>query len=239
MKSFKQTLAEASYEVKINGLPDMYIDSKSPVTIKKQLRKQLRQPDDLVSITRITKADKISVFRDRIKSAPLGEVAGPSDCWDGYKKDGTQAGTGKNKGKRVNKCVPENMKSFKEHAGINENPLGLITKAYGAYKAYKAAKKFAPVAKKVYNKVKTYIKPKVSTVRNYANKKSASLGYHATVSGPPVVHTLGKMAGASADKAFAITDLPYKSSKKIIPKVKNSFKKFYKNKGNYTTGTDE
>ena len=53
--------------------PDMYIDSKSPVTIKKQLRKQLRQPDDLVSITRITKADKINVFRDRIKQAPLGE----------------------------------------------------------------------------------------------------------------------------------------------------------------------
>ena len=73
MKPFKQHLAEASYEVKINGLPDMYIDSKSPVTIKKQLRKQLRQPDDLVSITRITKGDKIAAFRDRIKSAPLGE----------------------------------------------------------------------------------------------------------------------------------------------------------------------
>ena len=37
----------------------------------------------------------------------LEEVAGPKDCWDGYKKDGTQKGTGKNKGKRVNKCVPE------------------------------------------------------------------------------------------------------------------------------------
>lgn len=37
----------------------------------------------------------------------IKEVAGPKDCWDGYKKDGTQAGTGKNKGKRVNKCVPE------------------------------------------------------------------------------------------------------------------------------------
>jgi hypothetical protein len=73
MRSFKRHIKEASYEVKINGLPDMYIDSKSPVTIKKQLRKQLRQPDDLVSITRITKADKINVFRDRIKSAPLGE----------------------------------------------------------------------------------------------------------------------------------------------------------------------
>lgn len=35
----------------------------------------------------------------------LAEVA--SDCWDGYKKDGKQPGTGKNKGKKVNKCVPE------------------------------------------------------------------------------------------------------------------------------------
>jgi hypothetical protein len=31
------------------------------------------------------------------------------ECWDGYKKDGTQPGTGKNKGKRVNKCVPEEV----------------------------------------------------------------------------------------------------------------------------------
>ena len=132
MKSFRRHIKEASYEVKINGLPDMYIDSKSPVTIKKQLRKQLRQPDDLVSITRITKADKINVFRDRIKSAPLGEVAGPSDCWDGYKKDGTQAGTGKNKGKRVNKCVPEDMKSFKEYRQTNEiAPLALVPAAVG------------------------------------------------------------------------------------------------------------
>jgi len=30
------------------------------------------------------------------------------DCWDGYKKDGTKSGTGKNKGKRVNNCVKEN-----------------------------------------------------------------------------------------------------------------------------------
>ena len=29
------------------------------------------------------------------------------DCWDGYKKDGTKSGTGKNKGKRVNNCVKE------------------------------------------------------------------------------------------------------------------------------------
>ena len=37
----------------------------------------------------------------------VAEVAGPDDCWPKFKKAGTQAGTGKNKGKRVNKCVPK------------------------------------------------------------------------------------------------------------------------------------
>jgi hypothetical protein len=43
------------------------------------------------------------------KAKELGadDLMAEMDCWDGYKKDGTQAGTGKNKGKRVNKCVPE------------------------------------------------------------------------------------------------------------------------------------
>ena len=90
MKSFRRHIKEASYEVKINGLPDMYIDSKSPVTIKKQLRKQLRQPDDLVSITRITKADKINVFRDRIKSAPLDEHDDSKDSSE-YDQEGDMA----------------------------------------------------------------------------------------------------------------------------------------------------
>ena len=31
-------------------------------------------------------------------------VAGPKKCWKGYRKTGTQAGTGKNAGKRVNDC---------------------------------------------------------------------------------------------------------------------------------------
>ena len=50
----------------------------------------------------------------------LDEVAGPDKCWDGYKKDGTQPGTGKNKGKRVNKCVPEEVEleqGFEEMMG--------------------------------------------------------------------------------------------------------------------------
>jgi hypothetical protein len=31
------------------------------------------------------------------------------DCWDGYKKQGTKKGTGMNKDKRVNNCVPEGV----------------------------------------------------------------------------------------------------------------------------------
>ena len=48
-------------------------------------------------------ADRAAAMRGE----SVEEVAGAKDCWDGYKKDGTQAGTGKNNGKRVNKCVKE------------------------------------------------------------------------------------------------------------------------------------
>ena len=50
------------------------------------------------------------------------------ECWDGYKKDGTQKGTGKNKGKRVNKCVPEE---------VNEEP---VAEAKGLGKRVKVVK---------------------------------------------------------------------------------------------------
>jgi len=43
-------------------------------------------------------------LQDKLQ-AKMDEVAGPDKCWPGYKKDGTQKGTGENKGKRVNKCV--------------------------------------------------------------------------------------------------------------------------------------
>jgi len=40
-----------------------------------------------------------------LSEAELDEVAGPEKCWKDYKRAGTQAGTGQNAGKRVNKCV--------------------------------------------------------------------------------------------------------------------------------------
>ena len=42
------------------------------------------------------------------------------DCWDGYKKDGTKPGTGKNKGKRVNNCVKEDEITLDELQDFHE-----------------------------------------------------------------------------------------------------------------------
>ena len=46
----------------------------------------------------------------------------PTDmkCWDGYKKQGTKPGTGKNKGKRVNNCVPEEVTIDDDNAFFEE-----------------------------------------------------------------------------------------------------------------------
>ena len=41
-------------------------------------------------------------------------VAGPKNCWPGYKKTGTQPGTGKNKDKRVNDCEKIKQKGVAE-----------------------------------------------------------------------------------------------------------------------------
>jgi hypothetical protein len=46
------------------------------------------------------------------------------DCWDGYRKDGTKPGTGKNKGKRVNNCV-------KEAGGYYTQPIYDMIKQHG------------------------------------------------------------------------------------------------------------
>ena len=42
-------------------------------------------------------------------------VAGPKSCWKGYRKTGTQPGTGKNAGNRVNDC-----EKIKEDADVDE-----------------------------------------------------------------------------------------------------------------------
>ena len=64
MKSF----VEASFKVDVAGLPPIFMDARSSVEIRKKLRKQLKFPDDIENIERITKGEKIKSFKDRLKS---------------------------------------------------------------------------------------------------------------------------------------------------------------------------
>jgi hypothetical protein len=52
-------------------------------------------------------------------------VAGPKNCWPGYRKTGTQPGTGKNAGKRVNDCEKIKEQDVDEGLGSKLAGLGL------------------------------------------------------------------------------------------------------------------
>jgi hypothetical protein len=71
----------------------------------RELRNFMSNPGDEASsaVSELLSGMYQAEFEDYITTEGLEE----QDCWDGYKKDGTQKGTGKNKGKRVNKCVPK------------------------------------------------------------------------------------------------------------------------------------
>tara|TARA_R110002096_G_scaffold82537_1_gene192104 strand:- start:66 stop:716 length:651 start_codon:yes stop_codon:yes gene_type:complete len=69
MKKF----VEASFQVDVNGLPPIYMDAKSPTEIRKKLRRQLKFPDDIESIKRITKGEKVLAFKDRLKTTLTGK----------------------------------------------------------------------------------------------------------------------------------------------------------------------
>ena len=69
MKSFK----EASFKVDVAGLPPIFMDAKSSVEIRKNLRRQLKFPDHIQNIERITKGEKIKSFKDRLKTTLTGK----------------------------------------------------------------------------------------------------------------------------------------------------------------------
>jgi hypothetical protein len=61
-------------------------------------------------------------------------VAGPKSCWKGYRKTGTQAGTGKNAGKRVNNCEKIKEDEVEEsglqyYTGVKKHGKEYMTKA--------------------------------------------------------------------------------------------------------------
>ena len=104
----------------------------------------------------------------KAKSLGSEELMAEMDCWDGYKKDGTQPGTGKNKGKRVNKCVPEDA----QLEAAFEKTMGQFSEKDD--KKFKYAGKISAVA---HNDEREYgdNSNKISAALDKAEKKKVSL----------------------------------------------------------------
>jgi len=61
------------WEVKITGLPTFYADGKSKGEVKQSLRKMLKRPDDIISITRTSPAELKMIRRGQIAGKEPGE----------------------------------------------------------------------------------------------------------------------------------------------------------------------
>ncbi len=57
---------EVEWKVKLRGLPMFYVPAKSAGQVRTMLRKQIKKPDDIISIERSTQAAKKKDFRDRV-----------------------------------------------------------------------------------------------------------------------------------------------------------------------------
>ena len=62
-----ELLNEVESKVKLRGLPLFYVPAKSAGEIRAMLRKQIKKPDDIISIERTTAAAKKKDFRGRVQ----------------------------------------------------------------------------------------------------------------------------------------------------------------------------
>ena len=64
-KAGDMTTENLEFKVKIKGIPSFYVPAKTAAKVKQSLRKQLKHPDDIESIVRVTKAAQKIDFRKR------------------------------------------------------------------------------------------------------------------------------------------------------------------------------
>ena len=72
-------LEEARWKVKIEGLPPIYMDSKSAGEVRSQLRKLIKTPDMIQDIERVTDADMKKGLKDRISGKEVEEKLDKED----------------------------------------------------------------------------------------------------------------------------------------------------------------
>ena len=64
---------EGSYKVSIAGLPDMYMDDKTPGALLQKLRKIVKQPSMIQDVERTTDAKKRKAFRQKAQGREVSE----------------------------------------------------------------------------------------------------------------------------------------------------------------------
>lgn len=65
MKTFKVFYEAMKFEVDIEGLPKVYMDGNSPSQVKAHLRKLVKQPSMIKSVSRMTDHDVKKTYRDK------------------------------------------------------------------------------------------------------------------------------------------------------------------------------
>ena len=65
--------SEGSYKVSIAGLPDMYMDDKTPGSLLQKLRKIVKQPSMIQDVERTTTAKKRKAFRQKAQGREVAE----------------------------------------------------------------------------------------------------------------------------------------------------------------------
>jgi len=63
VKALRTMIEEASYKVDVEGLPTMYVQSKSPTEVRTNLRKLLKKADMILSVDRIPDVEVKKAFR--------------------------------------------------------------------------------------------------------------------------------------------------------------------------------
>jgi len=104
------------WEVKVTGLPVFYSDGKSKGSVRQMLRKLLKHPDDIQSISRVTSAELKKIRRGQIAGDEPGEDEDKNPVGPSYNEEDEVAimSLDHNEAPRKLKLTQQGLEAFKQ-----------------------------------------------------------------------------------------------------------------------------
>jgi DNA-binding PadR family transcriptional regulator len=129
VKTFGKAIAPKDFAYQAKAIGESTMTSDEISRMKKSIANS-KSKMHLMSPAAASQARRMNFYyQDKIDAATMAQSSDKEineiDCWDGYKKQGTKKGTGKNKNSRVNNCVPESLddankgKTMNKHTPLN------------------------------------------------------------------------------------------------------------------------